>query len=279
MASRAELVDVLPAMSEPGAHRLLVCWQHPVTRAIEPVGVLSYVGHLYHFQYLARAADLEGFPGLLGFDDLAGTYIAQELFPFFSQRVMDPRRPDYERYVTELSLTGEDTPWELLARTHGRREGDTVLVFPVPHADEHGWRCSFLVHGVRHMTKKAVPVDGEDRGAYSSEELESVLAGLSDGDDVSLLPEPTNAWSESAILVLDGARRPIGYVPDLLAPAVGSALAAGDVRVTVERVNPAEAGWHLRVLVRLEVETDSPFDLLADPAYAVAESHVTSGSA
>lgn len=258
---------MLPATDGMVLHRLLVCWQHPATRAIEPVGVLSYAGKLYQFQYLVRAAEVDGFPGLLGFDDLTGTYVSEELFPFFSQRVMDPRRPDYQRYVTELSLTGEDTPWELLARTHGKREGDTILVFPVPHAEERGWQCSFLVHGIRHMMRKSVSVDGEDRGSYSSDEMELMLESLRAGDQLLLSPEPTNAWSETAVLVLDDARRPIGYVPDLLAPAVSAALQAGEVRLTVERTNPRAAGWHLRVLAKLEVTTETTFNLLDDPTF------------
>ena len=272
MASSAGSVDVLPIDGGALVHRLLVCWQHPETRAIEPVGILSYRGQLYQFQYLVRAASVDGFPGLLGFDDLEGTYVAEELFPFFAQRVMDPRRPDYQRFITELSLSGEDSPWELLARTHGKREGDTVLVFPVPRADEHGWECSFLVHGVRHMTKKTVPVDGEQQGGYSADQLEALLASLKSGDVLELLPEPTNKWSDSAVLVLNSARLPIGYVPDLLGPAVCAALKAGHVQLSVERTNPQSAGWHLRLLVRLQVETRVPFDLLDDPSFQISGS-------
>ncbi|MBN9139244.1 MAG: hypothetical protein J0H23_00295 [Micrococcales bacterium] len=252
--------------------RLVVCWQHPLTRAVEEIGLLTFDGSAYRFQYLERARTVDGFQPLIGFDDFGEAYESDELFPFFAQRVMDPRRPDYIRFVEGLSVDpdDEDSPWELLARTRGKREGDTIQLFPAPRVSEHGWECSFLVHGTRHMTLKTVPIGDEMRGKYSSEQFEEILSGLAPGDPLQLQPEPANEWTDSALLVLDAGGHPLGYVPNLLLEAVQNALTNGDVHLFVERVNPPEAGWHLRVLARLDAESDQPFDFFSSDQFRPA---------
>lgn len=270
MRSTSELSEQLRPAT-PGTRRLVVCWQHPTTRAIEPVGLLSYTGREYRFVYLARASEVEGFIPLLGFPDLTREYESDELFALFAQRVMDPRRPDFSRYLQELAVSEEEsTPWELLARTQGQREGDTILLYPVPEADDEGWHCHYLVHGVRYMAQKSVPVGGKQLGPYSSQELEQVLSELRVGDPLELCPEPTNEWSPGAILVLDSRGRPIGYLPDLLTDVVERSQGNGSLRSTVEKVNGPEAGWHLRVLVRLDADAEGPVDMLASDRFALA---------
>ena len=84
--------------------RLVVTWQHPATRSIEPIGFLSYNGRDYSFAYIRHSLAVQGFRSLLGFEDMYRVYRSDDLFPLFAQRVMDPRRPDYHRYVERLDL-------------------------------------------------------------------------------------------------------------------------------------------------------------------------------
>ena len=114
--------------------RLIVSWQHPDVRAMEPVGMLSFDGATYRFEYLERARTLGGFQPLLGFPEIGRLYDSDELFPLFAQRAMDPRRSDFERYVRDLALDAQSTPWEQIARSGGGREGDTVQLFAIPAA-------------------------------------------------------------------------------------------------------------------------------------------------
>src|SRR5690349_10311154 len=130
--------DVLASTHEPRGQqaetgrRLVVAWQHPDKRSIEPVGFLSYDGDRYRFGYIRNALTVEDFRPLFGFGKLDVSYEADDLFPLFAQRAMDPRRPDYQRYVRRLGLEGEPTPWEQNARSQGHREGDTIQLFPEP---------------------------------------------------------------------------------------------------------------------------------------------------
>jgi hypothetical protein len=96
----AQVLDASPRV----LRRLAVAWQHPVTRAIEPVGILECDEAGYRFRYVRNALRVEGFRPLLGFPDLHRTYESTRLFPLFAQRVMDARRPDYRRMLGPLSF-------------------------------------------------------------------------------------------------------------------------------------------------------------------------------
>src|SRR5262245_29591138 len=104
--------------------RLGVAWQHPRSRRIAPVGILWREASVYRFRYVRNIANVPDFVPFLGFPDLGAAYSSPRLFPLFAQRVMDPRRPDYGRYVATLDLARDATPWEQLARSEGRRAGD-----------------------------------------------------------------------------------------------------------------------------------------------------------
>ena len=124
---------------------LLVVWQQPSTRAMIPVGVLTFDGETYTFEYLPNVAGVDEFRPLLGFRDLAETYESDELFSLFRERVLDPTRPDFARVLDGLSLDpASATPWEQLVRSGGSSEGDTLQVTPIPRKHEACWTCSGL---------------------------------------------------------------------------------------------------------------------------------------
>ncbi|KMM46561.1 hypothetical protein CWIS_04480 [Cellulomonas sp. A375-1] len=241
------------------ASELVVAWQHPVARQIYPVGMLRFDGVEYTFHYIRAVQDASGFRPLLGFGDLTHTYRSDRLFPLFSQRALDPRRPDYVRHVASLGLDPADaTPWEQITRSSGRRNGDTLQLFPVPRSVGGRITCSFLVHGIRHMPENR-PVIGGSPSAISAERLESVLCELQPGSPLRLAPEPTNTRNPEAILVL-ASGQPIGYVPDLLVRDVHRLAAVERIDVSVIRVNGPDAPAHLRVLAQLDSVASDGFE-------------------
>ena len=56
-----ELATARVASDPQVAHRLAVTWQHPHTRSIQPVGVLTCDTGGFTFAYLARADEVDGF--------------------------------------------------------------------------------------------------------------------------------------------------------------------------------------------------------------------------
>ena len=72
--------NVLASPREPGggsveaARRLVVAWQHPEERSIQPVGFLSRDENGFKFSYIRNAMNVRDFRPLLGFEDLDRSY-------------------------------------------------------------------------------------------------------------------------------------------------------------------------------------------------------------
>ncbi|WP_066598520.1 HIRAN domain-containing protein [Cryobacterium arcticum] len=254
---------------EDAGRRLVVLWQDPDSREIEPIGILALESAVYSFVYLERVSDIASFQPLFGFPDIRRRYTSANLFSLFAQRALDPQRADFSRHVEQLGLPADTTPWEQIARSGGRREGDTLQFFPMPVRDGEVISCSFLVNGIRHLWAKAVTADGMEFHLTQSE-VEAALGRLQPGDPLSLLPEPTNTYHSSASLVVDGSTTPLGYLPHVLCEDI--ALLGDDavVAVEVERVNGPDAPWHIRLMARLTINADSDFSFFSGPSWRTA---------
>jgi len=207
------------------ADQLLVSRQDPMTRRFVRVGTLTFDGALYAFTYDAGVQ--RPLPGL----PLKGDHQSRTLFPIFAERVIDPHRPERVETLAHLGLPGEATPFEVLAISGGGRTGDTYELTPLPQPGDVN--MLFLVHGIRHL--KTVERDAIDL--------------LTPGDHLTLRIEPDNPADGRALLVTqDGAR--LGYVPGPLLDYVHEIMRHHH-ELLVEKVNPASAGLHMRLLVRL----------------------------
>jgi hypothetical protein len=190
--------------------------------------------------YLRDAASVEGFRGLLGFPDLSQVYTSDRLFPLFSQRIMNSERPDYGRFLESPDLESTSQPWEVLARSEGRREGDSILVFPEPNVKSDGTsHAEVLVHGIRHRQQSDPRVD-------------QCLNALTTGDVLVLVNEPDNPTNPHAVLVADSGHVPLGYIPDLLLGYIADLRINGEPHISVARVNPPDTPPHLRLLINIE---------------------------
>jgi hypothetical protein len=271
--------DVVAVTREPGkrsgetTRRLVVTWQHPDERLIEPIGLLDYDGDYYRFGYIRHALAVKDFRPLLGFRDLHGSYVSEHLFPLFAQRVMDPRRPDYQRYVARLGLPEDASPWEQIARSQGRRQGDTIQLLPEPGNDGAALTCLFLVHGVRHVPGASRVLDGQPI-EVTSEQVEAALTALRPGDPLKIAHEPGNKWNPLALMVMAQAVTPVGWIPNLMLDDMHRLMTQADVTVTAVHINGPDAPSHLRLLARLTARgagefrffTGEKWNLLADAA-------------
>ncbi len=255
--------DALTATSTPAnrssalPQRFVVAWQHPERRLIEPVGLLTYDGRMYWFAYIRNALRVKDFQPLLGFADLHRSYASEDLFPLFAQRAMDPRRPDYQRYLTRLGLEGEPGPLEQIARSQGRRQGDTIQLLPVPAVDGDEVAFLFLVNGVRHVPDRPLNLSGHEIHV-TREQVESALGQLRQGDALGLVDEPKNPVNPLAVLVT-ASSVPVGWMPDLLAEDLHRLRDCAEVTVSVAHVNGPDAPWHLRLLARLQASPVASF--------------------
>lgn len=216
----------------------IVVWQHPQTRAFTQVGRLEVHGEDYRFHYDEAAADVDGFEPFLAFPELDRTYDATELFPFFRNRILSPRRPDYPVYLERLGLDTAD-PVEILARSGGGRATDTVHLVPEPVLTAAGRvELRFLASGVRHA---------DPDGTH----LSSVAAGnvLALRDDVG------NPVNPRALLLDNTSGEEVGWVPDYLLDTVRDLRESYTVQVIADVVNGPDAPAHLRLLCLLRATT------------------------
>jgi hypothetical protein len=201
---------------------------------------------------------LRGFRPLLGFEELYKAYESTELFPLFAQRVMAPRRPDYQRYVGQLGLEGEPDPWEQITRSQGHRQGDSLQLLPEPTVQGQEITGLFLAHGVRHVASESHELQGREIRVTRAE-VEDALSKLRQGDPLVMLPEPANPINHKALMLATPDMTPVGWVPDLLLEDIYRLQEAAHVSVAVEHVNPNDAPWHLRLLVRLKASPVKAF--------------------
>jgi hypothetical protein len=224
--------------------RFLVTWRNGALRRTYPVGVLVATEMVCDFSYLEAAATTPDFRAFVNFPELDRPYNSTQLFPFFSQRVMDRRRPDHAGYVRALGLPADATDLELLGRANGQRKGDTVQVILEPTVGVAGEvDHSFLVSGVRHAPGESGPA----------------LAQVREGDRLLLLPEPENPSNVEAILVSVEGGQPLGWIPDALLPLAHEAMACG-YELTVLRLNGEDWPSHLRLVVRLTASVSADFE-------------------
>ncbi len=226
-------------MSTNGVRHLYVAWRRP-DRLIVPVGRLTQQtgseGTVFRFVYLKGAERNAEFPGLPGLTDLHRVHESSALFPVFANRVMPRDRSDYGSFVEQLDLSVEADPFEVLGRSEGVRATDRIEVFPDAEPAADGRLCTlFFARGIRHLAGASEAVDG-----------------LTAGDELILVPEPTNEVNQRALLLNTRTGAGVGWAPDYLLDLLheldqlnGSAPA-----IAVEHVNPASVAPHMRLLCR-----------------------------
>lgn len=236
--------------------RLYVAWRHP-HGSIIPVGMLTRRivrgEQSFEFVYLKLAEQQDHFEPLPGLPDLHRRYESRQLFPVFANRQMPRERPDYDAFVQQLDLTTEADPFEVLARSEGRRATDRIEVFAAPVRSEDGELAAlFFARGVRHI----------DGASHAIDEL-------ADGDALELVSEPTNPVNPCALLFSSRTGRSVGYAPDYLLDTIHDLLEHdhAEVRVLVEHVNPPTSAPHMRLLCRLQAPWPEGYQPLSGPDF------------
>lgn len=233
--------------------RFAVSWRNRARREISPVGALDFQSGLYRFQYLEAAHhQVQGFRPFVGFPNLEEIYESSRLWPFFALRVMERRRPDFDKYVHWLGLERDATPLDILSRT-GEFKGDTVALTEAP------------VVGADGQTSAVLLVRGASYAA-SSFGSEAAANAMLPGARLSIVDDSLNEANSDALLLetRDGDR--IGWVPDLLIP-YALALRESGGSVELLQNNGVDCPWHTRFLVRLSGVVGPSGKLFSDPPW------------
>ncbi len=223
---------------------LLVAWRSATPeRGWQPVGRLEHEGEFYRFVYTQGArigTEFQPFPQMEKLDEV---YESEELFPVFANRLLSKSRPEYDAYLRWGGFNPDNPPdpISILGVTEGRRQTDSIELFPCPIPDSTGCYVNkFFMHGLRWMPPQA---------------LERVNR-LEDGEGLYLMPDFFNPSDSQAVALrtIQGERFMIGYVPRYLAQDVSRILhrcKPDFIRVFVERLNK-DAPLQQRVLCRMQ---------------------------
>ena len=223
---------------------LFLAWQDKArSRKWFPVGRLDVrmADSLYRFRYVRgaqRAQEQSGFGPLYDFPSFERSYEASDLFPLFQNRVLDPKRLDFQEYLQRLALPDQADPIEILSVDEGRRATDSFEVFPkIERSEDGAFRCRFFLHGSRHVSKEA----------------QLRLESLELGENLYVAIELNNPVTEAAVQIQTEDYHMIGWAPRYLVGDLLSAIAEApsEYKANVVQVNPVPAPSKQRLLVEL----------------------------
>ena len=229
---------------------LFLAWQAPTdsarSRAWFPVGRLDaetvdaekHLSH-YRFRYTGgalRAQQIVSFAPLFAFPDFHQDYESDELFPLFKNRVISPKRGDFQEYIQWLDLDrGQADPVSILSVSGGERVTDNLEVFPKVTADAAGnFHVRFFLHGLRHLGEAAI-----ERAAR-----------LKVGDELRILVELNNPATRLAVPLLTEDYQMIGWAPRYLVDDLINCVPnAPELSAKVARINADASPLNQRVLI------------------------------
>ncbi len=199
---------------------VFTAWQAPDTRDWHVVGKLTERDAQYVFNYTKGAIASPTFLSFSGMKDLSKTYISNDLFPLFRNRVLSPRRPEYPQFINWLGLTAEEAlPVNILGRSGGRRETDNLQLFNRLVIQENGeFNYSFFAHGLSHLCN------------CSSERINHLVQG----EKLYLCLDCQNEHHEQAVLIrTSDPKQFVGYCPRYIADDIAYMLKKKTCRVQI----------------------------------------------
>jgi hypothetical protein len=173
-------------------------------------------------------------------EKLDSVYISEKLFPLFANRILPKSRPEYRDYLRWLGLSNSDfDELDVLARSGGIRETDTLEIFPCPIAnDKNLFEGFFFSHGLRYLTP-------ENRSRINT---------LQSGEQLYLVRDVQNKYDPTALLLRTGDPISfVGYCPRYFSAEfcdLMDRVGQHQIMVRVERVN-LDAPSDLRLLCKI----------------------------
>lgn len=239
---------------------LFLAWQAPnPTRAWFPIGRLDAEDRHFVFRYTAgaiKAKKRAGFDALIAFPDFRRKYEADDLFPLFQNRILNPNRKDFAEYMGWLDLDpARADPFEILSLTGGERETDSLEVFPKLEKRADGSICCrFFLHGLRHVAPEA----------------QARARRLIVGEKLQVAIEVNNPATGLAIQIQTGDGYLIGWAPRYLIEDLSPGLLEPSaVLAEVRRINEIGAPFARRVLIELRCGLPSSFEPMTSSDYEV----------
>lgn len=216
-----------------------LAWQAPETKDWFVVGALTESERGYQFNYTKGSLKARNFVPFSGMEDLNKSYVSNELFPLFQNRLLSERRPEYSNFINWLGLEGDEiTPLNILARSGAMRGTDKLQMFRRIEIDESGkYKHIFFLHGLGYLNKSA----------------QKRVEELSKGERLFLCQDRQNDYDSEAVIVrADKPAEIVGYCPRYFARDINRLLEYSEnMDVTVEN-SFSEAPTNYRLMCKIE---------------------------
>jgi len=229
-------------------NRLVLAWRNPETRIWVAVGLLEYKDDKYYFNY-TNGTKVENFIPFGQMSELSKTYVSDELFPLFKNRLLSKSRPEYEDFLDWLDIDKGNNDLLELSRSRGIRATDELQLFPIPEKCENGnYEVLFFSHGISHISKN-----------YVKRVLE-----LKKDDKLLLLKDIQNDTDPLALVLRtkDDPVELLGYCPAFFAKDFNYLLelnGSTNVNIHVQKVN-VDAPLQLKLMCRLTTKWPDGFN-------------------
>ena len=212
-----------------------------------PIGRLDFDAGIYVFQYIEglKKARKLGFSFLPEFPDLLKTYESRELFPLFANRLMSPKRRDFNGLIEALGLVKSDSPLfylEVLGRSTGRKATDRFRLFLKPEKEGNEFTITCFTTGL-------------SRDSFY-ESVRNSFQLLERGDEIRLVSEKENEYDKYAIKVLHKDDYELGYVPAFYSTELSPLLERNTLlSCKIQKINrPFEAWLPDSILIEIRGE-------------------------
>lgn len=221
-------------------------WQSSDTRIWHVVGLLKEHKAGYSFNYTKGALASKKFITFSGMDNLKKTYVSEDLFPLFKNRILSSKRPEYPNFLKWIGLDSENaTAINVLSRSGGLRSTDKLQMFNRLEINENGdFEQIFFAHGLSHLQRSA-----SDR-----------VSKLKSGDTLKLSLDVQNNYDQHAVLIrADNPAEIVGFCPRYITKDVTELFTRYDsqIEVTVESLcDEAPLNYRLMCKLRGNIKTE-----------------------
>lgn len=207
---------------------LYVIWQddethmwHPVAKLIKESLGFGTEKFVYKFHY-TNGAKNKNFKPFLRLDELNKTYVSNELFKFFNNRLLPKNRPEFKHMIewSGLDIRNADE-LEFLGITGGERKTDNFRVITVPKLDGEYFVIKFFVSGYK----------------YISDEYKELSKKLTVGSELKLKHEIDNQHDSNALIVVHDGESKLGYCPRYLNNDLKNLIITQDYFLKLIKVN------------------------------------------
>lgn len=181
---------------------VFVIWQDPETTMWEPVAKLTESHGIYSFAYTCGALNKNFIP-FPRMNMLDKVYESTELFPFFQNRLIPERRPEYYTMLSWLDMApGANDPLDILSASGGSKKTDNFRIIKVPQKSaDNEYKLKFFTSGIK----------------YISDEAKRELLSLNNRTQLTCIIEDRNQADSNAIsLINPNTGNHLGYYPHYL---------------------------------------------------------------